>query len=101
MKTQKIKRLIRNIIQDNTGIIYNDTGNGAGGPGFADPDTLQEMLAAGNFDDAIEVACDINALRDSICDGVAVDIDGTDWRQIEFNYSDCTDYNMIAWIWEV
>lgn len=98
---KRIKIMIENIIGDGSGIVYDDIGQGCGGPGFAGPDTLQDMLDTGCFDDAVKVPYDKATLKSAVWDEVAIDIDGTIWTQIEFNFSDSDDYYMIAWVWDV
>ncbi|MFX0200516.1 MAG: hypothetical protein ACFFCW_30730 [Candidatus Hodarchaeota archaeon] len=95
-----IKKIIKRIIDDQVGMIYTDAGNGSGGPGFAEPDTLQEMLDLGNFDDAEIVDFDRELFEDAA--GGIASVDDTEWVQIEFNWSDETQnpYHQIGWIWK-
>jgi hypothetical protein len=94
-----IKSVIRDIINQGAGIVYADAGNGSGGPGYAGPDTLQEMLDAGDFDDVSIVNLD-RELLDSSFKLVGQDPEDTDWVQIEFSWGEGDNpYHQIAWIW--
>lgn len=100
MKTYKIKQLIKEICRDGAGIVTTDNGNGSGGPGFVEPDTLSELLSAGEFDDAEQVAFDESLARESFgLVGVDYDAD-TAWIQIEFSRNN-DGYHHIAWIWDL
>ena len=55
---EEIKTIIENIIESGLYVFYTDAGNGSGGPGSADTETLQEMLTAGDFNDAEQVEYD-------------------------------------------
>ena len=97
MKTEQIKMMIASIIHEGSGVVYTDEGSGSGGPGFADAETLQDMLDIGAFDDAIAVDMDESLAIDSFANQCEFDKD-TDWTQIEYSYDD-NGYNQIAWIW--
>ena len=99
MRADQIKQAVESIINDGAGIIFTADGSGSGGPGYADPDTLREMIDNGDFDDAAVVDMDVQLARDSFAGQCEFDPD-TDWTQIECNYGD-NGYRQIMWIWEV
>ncbi len=101
MKVSEIKKIIESIVNDGTGIVYDDDGSGCGGPGYLEPETLTEMLQKGEFDDAAIVKFDeelaTNAFAHTSCRWQESD---SDLIQIEFNFSE-NGYHLIAWIWAI
>jgi len=49
--TKTVTEIVEAIIADGCGVYTTDGGNGCGGPGYLDPDTLQDMLEAEELDD--------------------------------------------------
>lgn len=97
MTTKEIKKIIEAIINDSSGVVCDDDGNGCGGPGYLNPDTLILMLDTGDFDDAVEVDFDIVAAKKAFLSQCKFDKD-TKWIQIEFNHSN-NGYYQFAWVW--
>jgi hypothetical protein len=98
MRNEQVKKTIEAIINDGSGMIYTDDGSGSGGPGYADGDTLREMMDRGDFDDAVVVEMDEALARDSFAGQCEYDED-TEWTQIEYGYGD-NNYRRIGWIWD-
>jgi len=96
MKTEQIKMMIASIIHEGSGVVYTDEGSGSGGPGFADAETLQDMLDIGAFDDATQVPMDFNLARSSFAHQCEFDRT-TVWIQIAYSVRSL-GYNQIAWI---
>jgi len=96
--TINIPARIREIADDGCGVVLNDEGNGSGGPNYADPDTLREMLEAGSFADAVQVPCDEELRRATFGALEMGDDEQTHWVQIEFGRLD-DGYYHIAWLW--
>jgi hypothetical protein len=102
MNTAEIKNILKDIIEDDCGLVYTDAGNGSGGPGYADNATLLEMLESGNFEDAALVPTNKKLLRETYALVGAPLYTKTRWFQIEFAWGDGPNpYHKIAWIWQV
>lgn len=99
MNSINIKNMVQAIALDNSGIVYNDDGNGCAGPGYANSQCLQDMLDAGDFDEAEIEPLNVALMAESFkAAGAALDHD-TDWVQVRFAQAD--DYSQVCWIWEV
>jgi hypothetical protein len=98
--TPEIKSIIESIISDNSGMLYTDAGGGSGGLGYADSETLREMLEAGDFDDAEQVELDHGLCLNTFFSAIGGQFDhGAAWVQIEFDRGE-NNYRVIGWIWE-
>jgi len=93
-----IEEKIKDIVRQGAGIVYNDDGPGTGGPGYATPETIKEMIEAGDFADAEIVPLDADLQKYSFESVECPLCDETEWIQIEFSRKD-NGYHQIAWIW--
>lgn len=99
MTAQKIKNMVKAISDNNCGVVYNDSGNGCAGPGYADSQCLQDMLDAGDFDAAEIEQLDADLMATSFKTAEVTLDSNTRWMQVRFAQAD--DYSQVCWIWEV
>lgn len=90
-----IKKLVSNIASDGCGIVIQNNA----GFGCAYPEDIQNMLEAGDFDDAKIVDLDMDLMADAFASNdIFLDYE-TDWMQIQLGFGDTQDTLITAWIW--